>query len=316
MTHKAALSVVLAAGMFGAGPALAQKTDINFGSGTQGGSQYPVTVAMSEVLKKNKMVGKVTLQPGGSIGNIIRVDTGKSLIAISMSVSLRGGRAGAKPFKKATSNVYNLMTLHAFHVSVLVPEESPIKTFKDFDGKKLNIAPKGYSVREVGERYIAMDGLKGKIKIGSLRIGEAVEAFKDGHYDGLLYAPSLRYGPFLNLAQTRKIRLIQMDEKIMADFIKRDPSFYITTWPQDRKAYPQLSNTAKVLAYPNVIVGSAKLSNELAYNIVKAVAENFDPIRPSDTSLAKFEPKDLARDVGSPFHPGALKYYKERGWAK
>ncbi|MGE3247477.1 MAG: TAXI family TRAP transporter solute-binding subunit [Beijerinckiaceae bacterium] len=310
-------SAVLAIGFGAAGAALAQeKTNISFGSGTQGGSQYPVTVAMGQVLEKSPKIGKITLQPGGSVGNIIRVDSGKSLIAISMSQSLREGRLGNKPFKKKTDNVVNLMTLHAFHVVVLVADESPIKTFKDFAGKKLNIAPKGFSVRELGERYIAMEGLKGKVDVGSLRIGEAVESFKDGHHQGLMYAPSVRFGPFLNLAQSRSIRLIQMDEKLMADFVKSDPSFYVSTWPQDPKAYPKLTNTAKVLAYPNVIVASTKLTEELAYTIVKQVAENFDPIRPSDQSLQAFDVKDLARDAGSPFHPGAMRYYKERGWMK
>ncbi len=299
-----------------AGAQAQTKTDITFGSGTQGGSQYPVTVAMGQVLEKNPAIGKVTLQPGGSVGNIIRVDTGRSLIAISMSQSLRDGRLGNKPFKKKTDGVVNLMTLHAFHVAIIVADESPIKTFKDFAGKKLNIAPKGFSVREIGEQYIRMEGLAGKVDVGSLRIGEAVESFKDGHHQGLMYAPSVRFGPFLNLAQTRNIRLIPMDAKLMQDFVKNDPSFYITTWPDDPKAYPKLKNTAEVLAYPNVIVGSAKLSNELAYSIVKQVAENFDPVRPADTSLAAFDVKNLARDAGSPFHPGAVKYYKERGWMK
>lgn len=317
MHLKAIGSVAICAAVLAAAPALGQgKTDINFGSGTQGGSQYPITVAMGQVLEKNPAVGKVTLQPGGSVGNIIRVDTGRSQIAISMSQSLRDGRMGNKPFKKKTDGVVNLMTLHAFHVVVVVADESPIKTFKDLAGKKLNIAPKGFSVREIGEQYIALEGLAGKVNVGSLRIGEAVESFKDGHHQGLMYAPSVRFGPFLNLAQTRNIRLIQMDMKLMQDFIKNDPSFYVATWPDDPKAYPKLKNTAQVLAYPNVIVASTKLSDELAYSIVKQVAENFDPIRPADTSLVAFDVKNLARDAGSPFHPGAVKYYRERGWMK
>ncbi len=304
------------AGVLAGTAVMAQTTNIDFGSGTQGGSQYPVTVAMGQVLEKLPQIGKVTLQPGGSVGNIIRVDTGKSSIAISMSQSLRDGRLGNDPFKSKTDNVVNLMTLHPFHVVVLVADDSPIKTFKDLAGRKLNIAPKGFSVREIGERYIQMEGLQGKVGVGSLRIGEAVEAFKDGHYQGLMYAPSTRFGAFLNLAQSRAVRVVQMDEKLMNEFVRSDPSFYIATWPQDPKAYPRLTNSAKVLAYPNVIVASAKLSDEIAYAIVKQVAENFDPIRPADQSLQDFDVKGLARDVGSPFHPGAVRYYKERGWMK
>jgi len=314
MNYRTFGGAALAAGFLAVAPAMAQSVNINFGSGTQGGSQYPVTVAMGQVIEKLPNIGQVTLQPGGSVGNIIRVDTGRSEIAISMSQSLREGRLGREPFKQKTENVVNLMTLHAFHVVTLVAEESPVKQFSDFAGRRINIAPKGFSVREIGERYIKMAGLGGKVQTGSLRIGEAVEGFKDGHWDALMYAPSVRFGPFLNLAQTRKIRLVPMDPDLMKKFVDEDPSFYITQWPQDRAVYPNLSNVADVLAYPNVIVGSTKLSDELVYSIVKQVAENFDPIRPADQSLAEFDVKEMARDAGSPFHPGAIRYYKERGW--
>jgi TRAP transporter TAXI family solute receptor len=300
-----------------AGPAQAQgKFDINIGAGTQGGSQYPISVALGTVIGKMPQIGRVTLQPGGSIGNIIRVDDGKSDIAISMSQSLRDGRLGKPPFKSKTENALNLITLHAFHISIFVPEESSIKTFKDFAGKKLNIAPKGFSVREIGERIAKMEGIAGKVDIGSLRITEAIESFKDGHYDGLMYAPSERFGPFMNLAETRRIRLIQLEREIMEAFVKEDPSFYITKWPKDRSAYKYLSNSVDELAYPNVIAASAKLSDDMAYAIVKQVAEHFDEIRPSEPSLANFELKNMALEVGTPFHPGAAKYYRERGWLK
>jgi TRAP transporter TAXI family solute receptor len=308
-----ALGLALASVM----PALAQtKTDINIGAGTQGGSQYPITVALGHVIGKMPQIGRVTLQPGGSIGNIIRVNDHKSDIAISMSQSLRDGRLGKPPFKSKTEGVLNLITLHAFHISIIVPDDSSIKTFKDFAGKKVNIAPKGFSVREIGEKIAELEGLAGKINIGSLRITEAIEAFKDGHYDGLIYAPSERFGPFMNLAETRRIRLIQLEPNILQSFVKEDPSFYIAKWPKDRSAYKNLSNSVDELAYPNVIVASATMSDDMAYAIVKQVAEHFDEIRPSEPSLETFDINQMAQEAGTPFHPGAARYYKERGWLK
>ena len=152
-------------------PAMAQtKVDINVGAGTQGGSQYPITVSIGTLLEKMPQIGRVTLQPGGSIGNVIRVDDGKSDIAITMSQSLREGRLGKEPFKKPTNNAVNLITLHAFHVAIFVDEDSPIKQFKDFAGKKLNVAPKGFSIREIAETIAKMEGIHGKVDLGTLRI--------------------------------------------------------------------------------------------------------------------------------------------------
>lgn len=309
-------SLTIAASVI-ASSAMAQgKIDINVGAGTQGGSQYPITVSIGTLLEKMPQIGRVTLQPGGSIGNVIRVDDGKSDIAITMSQSLREGRLGKEPFKKPTNNAVNLITLHAFHVAIFVDEDSPIKSFKDFAGKKLNVAPKGFSIREIAETIAKMEGVHGKVDLGTLRITEAVESFKDGHHQGLMYAPSERFGAFMNLAQTRNIRLVQLDRKVMDAFVKEDPSFYIATFPKDRSAYKNLSNSVETLAYPNVIAASAKMPDDLAYNIVKFVAERFDEIRPSEPSLETFDVKDMAIDAGAPFHPGAIKYYRERGWMK
>jgi len=310
--------IAAVAASFAAAPALAAGgKDLKCGSGRQGGSQYPVTVAIGQVLEKLPQFGKISLQPGGSIGNIIRVDTGKSDIAISMSISLRDGRAGNPPFKKKTDNAVQLMTLHAFNVMALVPADSPIKSFHDFAGKKINFAPKGYSITHVGFRILEKMGIKDKVKVGYLRIGGAIQSFKDGHIDGLLYAPSNRYGPIINLAQTRKIRAVQLDEKIMDELIAENPSFFKTTWPKSKGVYKNLVNQVSNLAYPNIILANkSSLSNSEAYALVKAVAENFDKVRVGDPSLNDFDPKDMARPVGSPFHPGAVRYYKERGWMK
>lgn len=311
------VALALAAGPLAAAPAAsADKIDLNIGAGTQGGSQYPVTVAIGQLLQKVPDIGSVTLQPGTSIGNIVRVQTGKSHIGISLSSSLTGGRAGAKPFKSKTDKVVNLFTLHPFSVVVIVPQNSPIKSFADFAGRKLNIAPKGYSVREVGETLLEMVGIKDKVTIGSLRITEAVEGLKDGHFDGLLYAASERMAPFLNLAETRDIRLIQIDRGVLERFAKQDPSYYLTTWPGNRSVYKRLSNTAVTIAYPNIIVASTELPDHVAYAIVKQVAENFDPVRQVEKSLVEFDVKNMARTVGAPFHPGAARYYRERGWMK
>lgn len=320
-TFTVAAAVVLAALLTlpilsSAAEAAQNKIDLNFGSGRQGGSQYPVTVAISNVLQKLPQIKEVNIQPGGSVGNIVRVQTGRSDIAISMSSSLRDGHLGHKPFRSKTPDVLNLFTLHAFHVVLIVPQDSPIKAFKDLAGKRINVAPKGFSILVVYNELARMAGLTGKVDLGYLRITSAVENFKDGHFDGLFYAASQRMAPFINLAETRNIRLIQLDEKYLKAFVKKDPSFYITTWPKNRDVYKHLSNRVRTLAYANVVVANRKMSDKLAYAIVKAVAENFDKVRVGDPSLETFDVKNMARNVGTPFHPGALRYYRERGWIK
>ena len=314
----AALAGLMVAGFMAvpAARAAGGKVNLNFGTGRQGGSQYPVSVAIAQVLEKLPQFGEISLQPGGSVGNVIRVDEGKSDLAISVSNTVYDGQVGNKPYKKKTTNVVNLFTLHPFNLAVVVAQDSPIKSLKDFAGRKINIAPKGFSVTELGLSIFDMLGLKGKVDIGYLAIGSAVESFKDGHVDGLMYLPSDRFGPFINLAQTRKIRLVPIGEPVL-DKLLKNPSAFRTKFPKIPGIYKNLSNSVDTLGYANVVIGSkTRLSDDQAYAIVKAVAENFDKVRVGDPSLQDFDPKTMAQQTGAPFHPGALKYYKERGWIK
>ena len=239
--------------VFFTGASVAQ---MSFSTGRQGGSQYPVSVALSQVLDKVPSVGTVSLIPGGGAANIVAVDNGLASLGITLSSSARDGLLGNPPYKKKTENVVQLFALQAFKIAVIVPEDSPVKTFKDLEGKKVNTGPKGFTVVEIANRIFAKE--KMKVNMQYLQVGQAVEQFKDGNLDALFYSPSDRFAAFIDLAQARKIRLVSLPDEVMKDMIKEDPSFYMTQWPEKQSDYKGLTNTVKTLGYPNVIIANKK----------------------------------------------------------
>jgi len=70
------------------------------------------------------------------------------------------------------------------------------------------------------------------------------------------------------------------------------------------------------MAESNIILVRKDLSEDLVYGIVKAICENVDTIRASGAAYTKFEPKDMVNNVGGNLHPGAEKYFREKGWLK
>lgn len=293
--------------------ALPASADMNFATGRQGGSQYPVSVALSQVLEKAPGVGTVSLIPGGGAANIVAVDMGQADLGITLSNSARDGLVGAPPYKKKTENVVQLFALQAFKVAVIVNEDSPIKTFKDLAGKKINAGPKGFTIVELADKLFGMAGIK--VNMQYLQIGAAVEQFKDGNIDGFIYSPSDKFAAFIDLAQARKIRLIQIPDDIIDKVIKEDPSFYVTQWPADKNDYRGLSNVVKTIGYPNIIIANkTKVTDDQAYAMTKAAAENMETIAAVEPDLRNWDLKNMATDVGVPIHPGAMKYFKERGW--
>lgn len=313
MSHRriAALTAAAAIATFAVGSALA--ADLTFSTGRQGGSQYPVSVALVQIMGKAPGIGKVTLRPGGGASNIVAVDTGQSDLGITLSISAKDAIDGRKPYKKKMTDFVQLFALHGFKVVVIVNADSSIKTFKDLAEKKVNTGPKGFTITEIAERVFSYANIK--VNMTYLPPSAAVEQFKDGHLDALFYSPSDRYGAFIDLAQARKLRLIALPKDIQERLLKEEPSFYPTSFPAVPDIYKGIENKIETLGYPNIIIANKKkITDAEAYAITKAVAENLDKLAAVEPSLKTFEPKELAVRVGVPIHPGSLKYFKERGW--
>lgn len=296
-----------------AGAASAAQAQVTFATGRQGGSQYPVSVALSQIMDKAPGVGSVTLVPGGGAANIVAVDIGKAELGITLSNSARDGLLGKPPYKAKTENIVQLFALQAFKVVVIVPENSPIKTFADLQGKKVNTGPKGFTIVELADQLFKMENIK--VNMQYLQIGQAVDQFKDGNIDALMYSPSDRFAAFIDLAQTRKIRLVPLPDRIIDAMIKEDPSFYRSEWPAYPDSYKGLSNKVPTLGYPNIIIANKnKISDQQAYEMTKITAENLEKVAAVEPDLINWDLKNLAKEVGLPIHPGSMRYFKEKGW--
>lgn len=287
--------------------------DMKFATGRQGGSQYPVSVALTQIVEEVKGVGSVTLTPGGGAANIVAVNNGLADLGITLSVSARDGMDAKPPYKSKLTNFNQLFALHAFKLLILVPANSSIKSFKDLAGKKVNTGPKGFTITELAQKIFAQEHMK--VDMQYLRITAAVEQFKDGHLDALFYSPSDRFAPFMDLALARKIRAVAIPEELMTRLLKSDPTFYRSEFPVAPDIYRGLVNKVPTLAYPNIIIANkTRVSDAQAYGITKAVAANIDKIAAVEPSLKTFDVKLMAKSVGIPIHPGAMKYFKEMGW--
>ena len=286
---------------------------LSLATGRQGGSQYPITVALSQVIEGLPDIDSVTLKPGGGTSNVAAVGLGQSDLAITLSPSAVDGLAGVKPYPQPMADITQLFALHGFKITTLVAANSDIKTFRDLAGKKVSIGPNGWTINTMSKKILEMEGMS--VRMETLKPDDAVQQLKDGNIDAIINTPSDLYAPFLDLATAREIRLVPLTAGIQKRLIDENSSFYLSTWPADSKAYPKLVNTVETVSYPNIIIANGKtVSDDLAYRIVKQVVESFEKVADSEPSLKVLKLSDLAVSVGVPIHPGAARYFKERGW--
>ncbi|MGA1206492.1 MAG: TAXI family TRAP transporter solute-binding subunit [Gammaproteobacteria bacterium] len=292
---------------------VAMARDLSLATGRQGGSQYPITVALAQVIEGLSDVDSVTLKPGGGTSNVAAVGLGQADLAITLSPSAVDGMAGVKPYPAPMADITQLFALHGFKITTLVAADSNIKSFRDLAGKKVSIGPNGWTINTMAKKILEMEGMS--VRMETLKPDDAVQQLKDGNIDAIINTPSDLYAPFLDLATAREVRLVPLTAGIQKQLIDENASFYLSTWPADTSAYPKLVNTVETVSYPNIIIANGKtVSDDLAYRIVKQVVESFEKVADSEPSLKVLKLSDLAVSVGVPFHPGAARYFKERGW--
>jgi uncharacterized protein len=292
------------------------KIDLKMMTGPMGGSWYPLGGAIAELIQKNTPGSTVSVAPGGGMANVVGVQEGKADIGFGNSSSSVDGVEGREPFKAPTKNVMQLANLYPQYFQIFVLKDSDIKSVADLKGKAICPGPKGHTGELVSRQILDVYGLsyKDMSKVNHVSYSDAGALMKDGHAHAWLPGTTIPASVGLDLATTKGIRLISIpDDKIEA-IRKMNVGYLKRIIPAG--TYPGVNYEVQTIGYFTHLVISAKLPDSLVYNITKILAENVDRLADVVKDMKGVTVKDLALDIGVPFHPGALKYYKEVGVIK
>jgi len=292
------------------------KIDLKMMTGPMGGSWYPLGGAIAELIQKNIPGSTVSVAPGGGMANVVGVQEGKADIGFGNSSSSVDGVEGREPFKAPTKNVMQLANLYPQYFQIFVLKDSDIKSVADLKGKAICPGPKGHTGELVSRQILEVYGLsyKDMSKVNHVSYSDAGALMKDGHAHAWLPGTTIPASVGLDLATTKGIRLISIpDDKIEA-IRKMNVGYLKRIIPAG--TYPGVNYEVQTIGYFTHLVISAKLPDSLVYNITKMLAENVGRLADVVKDMKGVTVKDLALDIGVPFHPGALKYYKEVGAIK
>jgi TRAP transporter TAXI family solute receptor len=293
-----------------------QKVDVKFMTGPMGGSWYPLGGAIAELIQKNIPGTTVTVAPGGGMANVVGVQGGKADIGFGNSPTSADAVFGKAPFKAKAKNLKQLANLYPQYFQMFVLEESGIKTVADLKGKTICPGPKGHTGELVSRQILEVYGLSYKdlSKVQHVSYTDSISLIKDGHADAWLPGTTIPASAGLDLATTKKIRLLALpDDKIKA-MQKFNVGYLKRIIPKG--TYPGVDYDVATIGYFTHMVVSAKLPDSLVYQITKVIAENLDRLTQVVSAMKGVRVEDLALDIGVPFHPGAAKYYKEKGVMK
>jgi hypothetical protein len=291
----------------------AQKFDLKMMTGPMGGSWYPLGGAIADAIQKEIPGVTLAVSPGGGVGNVEAIEFGKCDIGFSNSSSGVDGVYGRPPFKQKMTQMRQLANLYPQFFQIVVLEGSGINSVSDLKGKAISPGPKGHTGEFAARQALEIYGLsyKDMSKVHHVGYSDTVSLMKDGHCDGWLLCTTIPASSIMDVASTRKIRLISLPEDKIKAMQKLNAGYIKRVIPKG--TYVGVDYDVQGFGFFTHLIISAKLPDDLAYKVTKTMVKNLPRYGDVVKDMKGVTAKDLAMDIGIPFHPGALKYYKEIG---
>ena len=307
------LAALAAAGLSFA--ALAQ--NISIATGGTGGVYYPMGGGLAAVLSKYVPGMQATAEvTGGSVDNLKLIASGKPYVGFSMSDAAQDAMKGEDKFKGQKVPVKTLAVLYPNRMHVVSVDGKGISKFADLKGKRVSTGSPGSATEVMAFRLIEAAGLdKDKdMKRERLGVAESVNALKDGKIDAFFWVGGLPTAAVTDLANTpgTRIRMIDHAELVPAMNRKYGNLYVEDTIP--KAIYKGMDADNRQATVMNILVAHESMDEKTAYNIVKTLFEKKDELVAVHKEAENFKLENQkANATPTPYHPGALKYFAERG---
>jgi uncharacterized protein len=306
-------NLLLAAVVAGvAGPVAAQQ--VTFMTGPQGGSWIPLGGALKGMWEKSVPGLQIQQVPGAGIANVRGIDEGKAQIGLANSSSTVDGLAGRAPYPKKVTKVCQLANLYPQYFQVVALNDAKVDSFADLKGKALVTQPKGNTGELLTDLILKMNGMSYQsLSKANFQAAytDAVSMMKDGHVQVFTLGTTAPASAVMDLASARDIHLVPVDDKTMGELKKMNPGYNRLVIKAG--TYPKQDKDVPVIGYSTHVVVACDLPEQAVYGMVKTMAANVDGMAAVVKAIHGVTPKDMALDIGVPFHKGAVKFYKEAG---
>jgi uncharacterized protein len=312
-TGAAALGFALVLGA----AAQAQQKTIAIGTGGTGGVYYPLGGAVANVLSKHLPGVQATAEvTGGSIDNLKLIGSGQSEIGFTMADAALDAMQGQDKFKSGKVPLKTLMVLYPNRMHVVTVEGTGIEKIADLKGKRVSTGSPGGATEVMAFRVIeAADLDKDKdMKRERLGVAESVNAIKDRKIDAFFWVGGIPTAAVTDLAATPGMKLKLIDHADLTEKMNAKYGKLYSPGVIKAGSYPGYDKDNQVVDVWNILVTGDRMSDEDAYKIVKTLVEKKDELVAVHKEAASFSLENQVQDRSPiPFHPGAMKYFKEQG---
>jgi TRAP transporter TAXI family solute receptor len=317
---KTFIGAMAVAAMGLASSAFAQQTFITIGTGGVTGVYYPTGGAICRLVNKDRKEHGIRCSvesTGGSVYNTRTIRAGELDFGVVQSdvqsAALEGVRAfdGDEPY----GNLRAVFSVHPEPMHVMVRADSGINSVMDMKGKRVNIGNPGSGTRVLAGVLMEAAGVSPDdfALAAELKSSEQSAALCDGKLDAAIWAAGLPNGSSMEATSTCDIKILDLASSGIDKVLASNSAYAAATVPGGM--YPGNPDNIASWGPKATFVTDASTSDEVVYTLVKAVFDNFADFKKLHPAFGRLVEEQMIKDgLSAPLHPGAVKYYKERGW--
>ncbi|GAA5087667.1 TAXI family TRAP transporter solute-binding subunit [Paenalcaligenes hermetiae] len=297
------------------GAVQAQKAQfVNVLTGGQSGVYYPLGVALSQLYAQKipgvKAIAQVTKASAENM-NLLQAGRGELAWALADSVSDAWKGNAEAGFTKKLDKLRGLSATYNNYIQIVANAEAGIQSLEDLKGKRISVGA-ARSGTELNARAIfkaaglSYDDFS---KVEYLPFGESVELMKNRQLDATLQSAGLGVASIRDLATAVKIVVVPVPHEVVEKV--GDAAYQPAVIPAN--TYAGQTEDLPTAAIPNFLVTHSGVSDELAYEMTKVLYENLDVLQSSHNAAKAIRIENAVNGMPVPIHPGAERYYKEKG---
>lgn len=293
--------------------AASAETFIGILTGGQAGVYYPLGVALEKIFADAVPEGRPSVQSTkASVENLNLIEAGRGEIAFTLGDSLQHAWAGDAEvgFPKKLENLRAVTAVYPNYIQIVASAESGIRTLADLKGKRLSVgAPK--SGTELNARAIlnaAGITYEDLGKVEYLPFAESVDLMKNRQLDATLQSAGLGVASLRDLANSVAITVVEVPQEVID---KIGSPYQAATIPAG--TYQGQQADVPTAAVINYLVTRADLDEETVYRMTKGIFEHLDALSAAHNAAKAIKLDKTATESPVPLHPGAERYFKEKG---
>ncbi len=289
---------------------------INILTGGTSGVYYPLGSALTKIYGYNIKDSKVQVQvTKASVENLVLLQEGKGEIAFVLGDSAKDAWDGKEDagFKTKLDKLRIIGAIYPNYIQIVASKDSKIKTLADLKGKGLSVGAAKSGTELNSRAILSAAGLSYKDlgKVEYLPFAESIELIKNRQLDATLQSAGLGVASLKDLANSLDVTVVSVPDAVVK---KMGAPFMSGKIPAN--TYKGQTEDVSTAAVVNYLVTRKDVSDATAYQMTKLFYENLPALVAAHSAAKDINLKDAAKNPPLPLHPGAIKYYKEKGLIK